>query len=285
MTNLIYAYIKIDSNEIVYIGRTNNLANRRRQHEQYEPFDSSKNNFNYPLSRGIRKYGANNYKCIIIEDNLTYEESLERERYWIAYYDTYRDPAKYNLSPGGEYITDPIYPDDAIENVRQLLKQQIPFQKIQEETGISISHISEINTGKRRPSDLYTYPINAMTCGRKLTQLEVLEIIDLLKQNQLTNQEIGIKYNIGEGAIASINKGRTYRQNNIEYPIRGRIAPTSRHKLSDEELHLLINDIINTTIPFAQLALKYHIGTTTVYNINTGKTRKQLQYTYPLRKK
>lgn len=33
----IYKYIKIDTNEVVYVGRTNNLKRRRREHEIYEP--------------------------------------------------------------------------------------------------------------------------------------------------------------------------------------------------------------------------------------------------------
>lgn len=34
---IIYKYIKIDENEVVYVGRTNNLERRRREHEVYEP--------------------------------------------------------------------------------------------------------------------------------------------------------------------------------------------------------------------------------------------------------
>ena len=283
MNNLIYKYIKIDTNEVVYVGRTNNLARRREEHEQYEPFEQQRPHYNYPLSRGIRKYGLKNYKCEIIEDNLTYEQSLEREKYWIKYYNTYNDPSKYNQTPGGEYITEPLYSDDVIDRVKWLLEHQVPYKEIQEETGISFPHISEINTGKRRRDNIHNYPINEKTCGKKLDQEEVLEIIELLKQSNLSNKEIGLQYNIGEGTIEKINKGKGYKQDNIEYPIRSRIKQTKSHHLKKDELDNLINDIINTEIPFSQLATKYKIGTSTVYNINNGVTRRQDKYTYPLR--
>ena len=47
---------------------------------------------------------------------------------------------------------------------------------------------------------------------------------------------------------------------------------------------VLINDLMNTTIPFSELSKKYNIGITTVHNINKGKTRKKDNFSYPLRK-
>ena len=93
---IIYKYIKIDTNEVVYIGRTNNLERRRREHEIYEPWEEKRPHYNYPLSRGIRKYGKENYKCEIIEVVDSYEKSLQQEKYWIKYYNTFEDNTKYN---------------------------------------------------------------------------------------------------------------------------------------------------------------------------------------------
>ena len=44
--------------------------------------------YNYPLSRGIRKYGIDEYELLILEDNIPQEELNAREKYWIRYYDT-----------------------------------------------------------------------------------------------------------------------------------------------------------------------------------------------------
>lgn len=282
---IIYKYIKIDENEVVYVGRTNNLERRRREHEVYEPTEVNRPHYNYPLSRGIRKYGKDAYKCEIIEEVFTYEESLKQEKYWIKYYNTFNDPSKYNYTPGGElsFITAK-FEDEIIEEVKNLLEQRVDYETIKDRTGISISHISEINTGKRRRDRNRTYPINEMTRGRKINSEQLQEIICLLQNTDMTCAEIGQKYNVSGTAIQKINYGSLQRQEGITYPIRTRIIPHRKHTLTVEELSELCNDIINTNISFNQLANKYNISTTTVYNINKGTSHKNDKYTYPLRK-
>ena len=282
---IIYKYIKIDTNEVVYVGRTNNLERRRREHELYEPTEVNRPHYNYPLSRGIRKYGIGAYKCEIIEEVFTYEESLKQEKYWIKYYDTFNDPSKYNYTPGGElsFITAK-FEDEIIEEVKSLLEQQIDYETIRDRTGVSISHISEINTGKRRKDKNRIYPINEKTRGRKIGSKELQEIIELLQTTQMTCAEIGKKYNVSGGAIQRINNGSVQHQDNINYPIRTRVTPQKKHTLTTVELSELCNDIINTDIPFSQLAIKYNVSTTTIYNINKGVSRKNNNYIYPLRK-
>ena len=282
---IIYKYIKIDENEVVYVGRTNNLERRRREHEIYEPTEINRPHYNYPLSRGIRKYGKDAYKCEIIEEVSTYEESLKQEKYWIKYYNTFNDPSKYNYTPGGELsFTTTKFEDEVIEEVKNLLEQQIDYETIKDRTGMSISHISEINTGKRRRDRNRTYPINEMTRGRKINSKQLQEIIWLLQTTNMTCVEIGQKYNVSGAAIQRINDGSNQRQEGITYPIRTRIIPHKKHTLTAEELSELYNDIINTNISFNQLANKYNISLTTVYNINKGTSRKNDKYTYPLRK-
>ena len=167
--DLITALSKVDENEVVYVGRTNNLERRRREHEVYEPTEVNRPHYNYPLSRGIRKYGKDAYKCEIIEEVFTYEESLKQEKYWIKYYNTFNDPSKYNYTPGGELsFTTAKFEDEIIEEVKSLLEQRVDYKTIKDRTGISIPLISEINTGKRRRDRNRTYPINEMTRGRKI---------------------------------------------------------------------------------------------------------------------
>lgn len=283
---IIYKYTKVDTNEVVYIGRTNNLERRRREHEIYEPQEKGRPHYNYPLSKGIRKYGKENYICEVIETVNSYEESLQKEKYWIKYYNTFEDISKYNYTPGGElsFFTAK-FDDIIIDEVKSLLEQQISFKEINDRTGVSISHISEINTGKRRKDYTRHYPINEMTCGRKLNDMQIQEIISLLKSSTKTIQEISLLYNVSEATISGINNGKRYKQMDISYPIRNRITTTTKNKrLTQNELLLLIDDIINTNIPFARLAIKYNISTRTVYNINKGTTRYNKDYNYPLRK-
>ena len=282
---IIYKYIKLDTNEVVYIGRTNNLVRRRVEHEKYEPYEKGRPHYNYPLSRGIRKYGVDNYKCEIVEKDLTYEESLEREQYWIAYYDTYSNPSKYNYTPGGDLtFTTCKFNQEIINYTYKLLQENTPFKIINELTGISIPHISEINTGKRWHNEKIKYPIMTQTCGRKLNKNQIKEIINLLQTTQCTIQQISQQYNVTETVIQRINSGKSYHQNDIIYPIRKRITSHKNHTLNQSELMLLINDLQNSNLTFNNIANKYGVSTSTIYNINAGRTRKQKNLNYPLRK-
>lgn len=164
------------------------------------------------------------------------------------------------------------------------MEEQISFKEINDRTNVSISHISQINTGIRRRDNIHTYPINEMTCGRKLNHVQIQEIISLLKTSNKTNQEISSIYNVSERTINMINSGERYHQDNITYPIRNRVNQHKNKRLNDNELLCLIEEIINTDIPFSQLSYKYGISTTTVYNINKGTTRYNKDYSYPLRK-
>ena len=54
--NIIYAYRKADNKQIVYVGQTSDLYSRHKQHIDYDPFNPNNKEYDYPLSRGVRKY-------------------------------------------------------------------------------------------------------------------------------------------------------------------------------------------------------------------------------------
>ena len=49
----------------------------------------------------IKKYGWDNFEHEILENNLTYKQACEKERYYISFYNT-KAPNGYNLTDGGE---------------------------------------------------------------------------------------------------------------------------------------------------------------------------------------
>ena len=65
--NVIYAYRKKSNDKIVYVGQTVNLEYRHKQHMKWDPFNINNLEYNYPLSRGVRKYGEDAYELIILE--------------------------------------------------------------------------------------------------------------------------------------------------------------------------------------------------------------------------
>ena len=50
----------------------------------------------------IQKYGWDNFEHIILEEGLTEEEAVEKEKYYIALWHTNDDNYGYNLTAGGE---------------------------------------------------------------------------------------------------------------------------------------------------------------------------------------
>jgi group I intron endonuclease len=54
----------------------------------------------------------------------------------------------------------------------------------------------------------------------KLSEKDIMSIIELLQNNILSQKEIAALYNVGQDTISEINHGKTRTQKNIKYPIR-----------------------------------------------------------------
>lgn len=223
--NVIYAYRKKDNKQIVYVGQTIDLETRNKQHLFYDPFNINNKEYEYPLSRGIRKYGQDYYELIILEKNVPLNQLNEREKYWIKYYNTYWKG--YNQTTGGANPTKPIYSDDVIQLTISLLKDEnFSFNDIKDKTGLSLTHIYNINIGARRQQPNIVYPIRPSntkgTQGLKFNPSEI-EIIhkEILNSNK-SFKELGQQFDCSPSTISDINAGRTkrYRLNQYNYPLR-----------------------------------------------------------------
>lgn len=233
--NVIYAYKKTDTQKIVYVGQSVDLETRHKQHIKYDPFNINAREYNYPLSRGIRKYGETAYELIILEDNILKEDLNDREKYWIKYYDTYWNG--YNQTIGGTFPTKPIFTDDKINIVIEMLKDEsFSYQDIVNKTGISMSHIYNINTGKRRKQNNIKYPIRPSnvkgTKGLRFSPQECELIHQEILNTNKTFKELGYQFNCSPETISDINRGKTkaYLLDNYKYPLRKR--PGSIAKLN-----------------------------------------------------
>ena len=110
-----------------------------------------------------------------------------------------------------------------------------------------------------------------------LTNEQVKEIIKQLRGSDEPQSIIAAEWNISESLLSNINQGLRYRQENINYPIRKNYKNFAEYKE-------LIEDIINTTISFTELQLKYNCSYSTIKRINEGIMWHQDNYSYPLRK-
>ena len=84
----------------VYIGQSTNIEKRWQQHM----LPSMRNNpnkptYNFKLYKAFRKYGLEAFQFSILEE-CSENELDEKERYWIEYYDSYKNG--YNMTIGGK---------------------------------------------------------------------------------------------------------------------------------------------------------------------------------------
>lgn len=110
-----------------------------------------------------------------------------------------------------------------------------------------------------------------------LTDKEAQQIIEELRDSDESQSIIASNWNISETLLSNINQGLKYRQENINYPIR-------KNYKTFEDYSDLLNDIINTTISFTELQIKYGYSYSTIKKINEGKLWHQDNLSYPLRK-
>lgn len=156
----IYKIRNVITNEC-YIGQSINIAKRWRN-EKEAAFNSKNESYNYPLSYAIRKYGIENFTFEVIEECLR-NELNEKEKYWIAYYDSYNNG--YNQTPGGDTILHmcKLTPEEADEIAHILIDDPngvVSHKQLAEKYGVSKDTIQAINMGRQWYNDNYTYPLH-----------------------------------------------------------------------------------------------------------------------------
>lgn len=159
------------------------------------------------------------------------------------------------------------------------------IQQIALEFDLSPSTVSDINQGKEKKVNWVNYPLRQGKVTNPLYNYHI-EIKQLLKNTSLTFQEIARKYNVAIGSIQSINEGKSWYDDTINYPIRKSGNPLYKN-FSQDQIKEIEDLLLNSNISMNQIAKKIGCGKTTISNINRGKIKKYLNENlkYPLRKK
>lgn len=89
-------------NNKVYIGQSINIENRFQQHKNNCSNENLKD-YNTKFYRALRKYGVENFTFEVLEE-LSKEELNEREKYWVSFYNSFKEG--YNSNGGGEKVTE-----------------------------------------------------------------------------------------------------------------------------------------------------------------------------------
>lgn len=279
-----------------YIGLSHNIQQRLRTH--YYSHD------NLPVHKAIQKYGLKEENIEILEsfEEVDREKLQEREKYWIAYYQTYI--FGYNLTTGGDgastginNISAKLTETTLNELVNELIENKIYIKDLAKKYNLTPESISDINQGKRYFNKNLKYPLRPSTkfTSEQLKQIrgcdnpnsiftpeQLEEILYELEFGDLSQKEISIKFHCSEGTIQKINVGKRYFNSELSYPIRKQ--KVSKTKVSKEMLEEIINLLQNTTIPIKEIAERFKLNKATVYKINRGQTHFQENFSYPIRK-
>ena len=94
--SFIYKIIN-DINDKVYIGKTDFSLEKRFKEHCKDAF--RKNSSSRPLYSAMQKYGIHHFFIQQIEE-IESEKASEREKYWIEYYNSYKQG--YNATLGGD---------------------------------------------------------------------------------------------------------------------------------------------------------------------------------------
>lgn len=111
----------------------------------------------------------------------------------------------------------------------------------------------------------------------RLTEIEVLDIIEKLKNSNIQMTELARQYNISIDQIKRINYGDNWNYFNLSYPIRQNFTPIE----SVEEIKFLLK---TTSITQKKIGEMFNVGRTTITNINNGRNHFDINEEYPIRK-
>jgi len=113
----------------------------------------------------------------------------------------------------------------------------------------------------------------------KISNKDFHEMEKLIKDSDLTFQQIAKKYNLTENYISQVNRGMARRTEGLKYPLR----PAKNYSLDEDMINLIIHDLMYTHLPTEHIAKKYKLDSLVVYEINKGKNHKKENISYPIR--
>lgn len=96
-----YIYkITCNTTKKIYIGKSQSTVQERWKEHCRTAFLPSHGDYNFPFHRAIRKYGPEDFIIEIIDETSDSELLKEKEKEWIAYYNSYYEG--YNSTLGGD---------------------------------------------------------------------------------------------------------------------------------------------------------------------------------------
>ena len=280
----IYKYTNL-INKKVYIGQTKTtLENRHKKH-------LSQLSDNTYFHRALKKYGENNFKLELIEDNIPLSQLDNREKYWISYFDSFYTTGKgYNLTEGGQWGSgiQKITTAQAKQVKNMILNTELTFEEIGKKFGVTLYCISDINRGRTFYEENLEYPLRKAPEKSMLDEDKINIIIDFLTNSDLSMDDIALTTNVKSYTVGEINRGKnSWCPPDINYPIRKPVKKnTYQNILTVEKIQQICYDLCFTNITLENIGKKYGVAKNTIGDISRGISWKEItnNFVCPIRK-
>jgi group I intron endonuclease len=234
---MFYIYIIYNKlNEKLYVGKTNNLHNRWRDHKKVARGGKEKYGRNFrAIHAAIQKYGIDNFIFVDILNFYNEQEVYDAEIFCIDFFNTYDKKFGYNETKGGEgLLSGPNHPSYGTHPTDETRKKLSAARKDKKPT-LGIKHSDETKAkwsaqrkgsgngmygkhhsdeGKQHISAAKTADPN--TSGENhynttLTNQQVMEIRDLFAKGNITKAELAKLYYTKWLIIHRIITNQTYK--------------------------------------------------------------------------
>lgn len=179
--------IKNTVSDKVYVGQTKVSLKLRFQNH----LSAARNGKDYIIGKAIRKYGEDKFYIELLEE-CTVEELNEREKYWIAFFNSTDNRFGYNISIGGNVIRTTKELDK--DMVIKLFNSGIPAFKIAKILYTGVPNVTNL---------LKSLNIRYGVDLQKVDAVEAAMILDLYLDGYST-VEIGNKFNRNKSTIRRI---------------------------------------------------------------------------------
>lgn len=286
-------YKIIFPNNKIYIGISNKIRNRILEHlrKDYKEYPE------LPISRAINKYGINNVEVLeLIDDDR--EVLIERERYWIRYFNATDKTIGYNVSVGGDGAGSGINNHEALLNqqeldeiVNLLINSDLSYAEIGAKyNNLGRWILQRINLGISYYNNKLDYPLRkkrVVKYGLENKQdafygreLELNNLVNDLQNSNLDFASLKNKYNIKTTTLTLINQGKKYYNPDLVYPLRKKNAIRKR-LFSNQELDFIKSNIENG-ISLQDIAKVLQCDRKVISDIARGRRQRQEDWQYPI---
>lgn len=242
-----YVYkIENNINHKIYIGQTNNLERRIKEHRHDK-------RMNHPIYNAIHKYGWENFS---VETLYFGEDYNTKEKEYIKLYRSNEKEFGYNIQNGGQDSSGENNPQSKLTQqqvdllMKDLKETNVEFDKLAEKYNVSIKTIRNVNTGIAWRKNDITYPIREPLICPSINHEKIKLIKKMLRDGFYSIDYIARMFKVERYVILNINKGVTYYDENDEYPIR-------ELGLTHDELEEIIKLLEDPSIPMKYIAKLY----------------------------